>query len=120
MEYLLDDNAAGSRRRLRRVLACAMLLPVAACSSLGATGPTAREVMHGRDKTVAEAQIKIIPLTDATARRVLAAHRASLFSEKLGDAPPVGTRIGRGDVVQVTIWEAPPAVLFGGSQSFGA
>lgn len=120
MEYLLDDNAAGSRRRLRRVLACAMLLPVAACSSLGATGPTAREVMHGQDKTIAEAQIKIIPLTDATARRVLAAHRASLFSEKLGDAPPMGTRIGRGDVVQVTIWEAPPAVLFGGSQSFGA
>jgi polysaccharide export outer membrane protein len=38
----------------------------------------------------------------------------------LGDAPPTGDIIGRGDVLEVTIWEAPPAVLFGvNNTSFG-
>ncbi len=120
MDYLLEDNAAGTRVALRRVLASLLLLAAAGCSSLGATGPSTRAVMHSESATVAQAQIKIIPVTDAVARRVLAAHESSLFSEKLGDAPIAGTTIGRGDVLQVTIWEAPPALLFGGSQSFGS
>jgi polysaccharide export outer membrane protein len=51
---------------------------------------------------------------------VIDANRASLFSETLGDAPPTGSIVGRGDMLQVSIWEAPPAVLFGTTTSFGA
>jgi polysaccharide export outer membrane protein len=36
-----------------------------------------------------------------------------LFSESLGSKVPVGYTIGPGDVVEVSVWEAPPAVLFG-------
>jgi polysaccharide export outer membrane protein len=68
---------------------------------------------------VATAPIKIIEVTDAVARRVLIADRSKCFSETLGNAPPTGTIIGPGDVLQVNIWEAPPAVLFGSSTSFG-
>jgi polysaccharide export outer membrane protein len=32
---------------------------------------------------------------------------------------PTGSIIGRGDVLQVSIWEAPPAVLFGNNATFG-
>jgi polysaccharide export outer membrane protein len=42
-----------------------------------------------------------------------------LFSQTLGDAPPNGNLIGPGDVLEVTIWEAPPAALFGANTSFG-
>lgn len=35
------------------------------------------------------------------------------FALNFGDATPVGTRVGVGDVLEVTIWEAPPAALFG-------
>jgi polysaccharide biosynthesis/export protein len=36
-----------------------------------------------------------------------------LFSETLGDEPPAAQLIGPGDTVEVTIWETPPAALFG-------
>lgn len=36
------------------------------------------------------------------------------FADVLGGAVPVGTMVGVGDALEVTIWEAPPATLFGG------
>lgn len=36
------------------------------------------------------------------------------FAQALGNAAPVGTVVGVGDSLEVTIWEAPPATLFGG------
>lgn len=69
---------------------------------------------------VANAPVRIINITDLLARRVALAHQPTPLSQSLGDAPPTDTIIGRGDLLQVTIWEAPPAVLFGGNASFGA
>jgi len=37
-----------------------------------------------------------------------------LFSEAFGSEPAAEPRVGAGDVVEVSIWEAPPASLFGG------
>jgi polysaccharide export outer membrane protein len=68
---------------------------------------------------VGSANIQIVPVTDDVARRVLAASRFGLFSEVLGDVAPEWTLIGSGDVLQVSIWEAPPAVLFGATSTFG-
>jgi polysaccharide export outer membrane protein len=69
---------------------------------------------------VGTADIKVVEVTEAVARQVIADNRSILFSEVLGDALPAGTVVGRGDVLEVTIWEAPPAVLFGANASFGA
>jgi polysaccharide export outer membrane protein len=33
----------------------------------------------------------------------------------LGDVPPVGTVIAPGDIIDIALWEAPPAMLFGAS-----
>ncbi|GAB7550609.1 polysaccharide biosynthesis/export family protein [Novosphingobium sp. 11B] len=62
---------------------------------------------------MAEGAIQVIDVTDAVARTVLASNRQSLFSEELGDGQPIGSVIGRGDVLDIAIWEAPPAALFG-------
>ncbi|WP_323494214.1 polysaccharide biosynthesis/export family protein [Sphingomonas sp. 10B4] len=62
---------------------------------------------------MANASIKIIDVSDAVARRVIASKRDSLFSEALGDGYAAGSIIGRGDVLDIAIWEAPPAALFG-------
>jgi len=98
-----------------------MLFALAACSSLGASGPETSKVRGAADKYVGSANIQIVPVTDDVARRVLAASRSALFSESFGgDIPPEGTVIGRGDILQVSIWEAPPAVLFGSTSTFGA
>jgi polysaccharide export outer membrane protein len=69
---------------------------------------------------VANAPVKLIEVTDFVATRVDAAHQPRLLSRTLGNAAPTPTVIGPGDLLQVTIWEAPPALLFGGSSSFGS
>jgi polysaccharide export outer membrane protein len=61
-----------------------------------------------------------VNLTDQAARQVANAYQLPPLSEAIGDAPPTGTVIGPGDVLQVTIWEAPPAVLFGGYTTLGS
>lgn len=37
-----------------------------------------------------------------------------MFSEALGQSRPTASGIGRGDTLEISIWEAPPATLFGG------
>jgi len=103
-----------------RIAATALLIfALGGCASMGSSGPSGRAIAHAGQKAVATAPIQIIKVNEAVARRVLAAHRASLFSVAPGAAPPAAHIIGRGDVLQVTIWEAPPAVLFGSNTSFG-
>lgn len=120
MGQLKRQIGVGRGCRLRQFAAYGMLALLASCSSLGGSGPSSRDIQSARGTEVANADIQIIEVTDAVARQVLSANRLMLFSQSLGDAPPIGSVIGRGDVVEVTIWESPPAALFGGSTSFGA
>ncbi|MGH8035973.1 MAG: polysaccharide biosynthesis/export family protein, partial [Lysobacterales bacterium] len=54
----------------------------------------------------------MIEVTDAVARRVVASQQRRLFSETLGATAPAGFVVGAGDVLEISIWEAPPASLF--------
>jgi len=56
----------------------------------------------------------VVELDDAVARRLLAQRSQSLFSETLGNAAAASHKVGPGDVLEISIWEAPPATLFGG------
>lgn len=57
--------------------------------------------------------IPIVDVNDVIARRVLAAQKRSTFSELLANNTSQGYVVGPGDMVEVSIWEAPPATLFG-------
>ena len=105
---------------LRTFIASLALSSLTACSSFGASGPNAQAVGGASKHPVGTAPIQIIEVTDSVARQAMAASRSQLFSETLGDVPPIGSIIGRGDVLAVTIWEAPPAALFGTQAAFGA
>lgn len=121
MPGLRHSGVKGASWSVERAVVVLMLLSLGACSSLGASGPETSKVRRAADKSVGTANIQIIHVTDQVARRVLASSRASLFSEALGEnVTPEWTVIGRGDVLQVSIWEAPPAVLFGSTATFGA
>jgi len=56
--------------------------------------------------------MQLVDLTDAVARKVMAAKTKVLFSEAFGNTPVKVERVGPGDVLEVNIWEAPPATLF--------
>ena len=109
------------RGRASRVgLTAALLFSLGACSSLGASGPSASAVRSAPSRGLGNADIKIVEVNDAVTRQVLRVNSGLLFSEVLGDAPPIGSIVGRGDVLGVTIWEAPPAALFGTQAAFGS
>ena len=113
------DIFKSGRIKLGRAIAVTAMLSMAACSTLGQGGPSSSAIRKADGVVVGNSQIKVIDVTDAVARRVMQAQRLPLLSEAIGDAAPTDTVIGRGDLLQVTIWEAPPAVLFGGNTSFG-
>jgi polysaccharide biosynthesis/export protein len=58
--------------------------------------------------------IQIVDVTDAVTKKLLASQRQTLFSETFASLAQSADVIGAGDVIEVSIWEAPPAALFGG------
>ncbi|KKW93105.1 polysaccharide biosynthesis/export family protein [Sphingobium chungbukense] len=84
------------------------------CSFVPAGGPRSDAINRSADRMVGESPIRVIDLDATVAKRVAASTVQASFSETLGDGTPVGSLIGRGDIVSVELWEAPPAVLFGG------
>lgn len=99
------------RTPLRQAAALLMIALLASCTSLGAAGPSRSSVLNRTD--AAEAAIEIVELTDSTAQRLATYRQSRSFAEVFGNPLPVGTTFGRGDTVEIAIWEAPPAVLFG-------
>jgi polysaccharide export outer membrane protein len=79
-------------------------------NSLPTSGPTADVIEKA--SADAAARIRVVDVTDAVARQVVACHASRLFSDSFGNAMPQANLIGAGDVVETSIWEAPPASLF--------
>jgi polysaccharide biosynthesis/export protein len=99
---------------------CLLLTALTGCVGqpgwLASSGPSAAEVeASGADPRASG--IQIVDVNDAVARRLLAGQSKSLFSETLGSKGRRVAGIGPGDVVEVTVWEAPPGMLFGGGSS---
>lgn len=95
-----------------------LILPVAtvlsACSTfpawLPSSGPSVAQVV---EQEKIDSPIPVVEVNDAVARRALAAQRADSFAETLSAKAPPAYVVGAGDVLEVSVWEAPPAALFG-------
>lgn len=97
-----------------------MALLLAGCSSLGGDGPTTKRIAAAEGQALLAAQIEVVNLDSAVTERLQAFHSLPLFSDTFGEVPPTGSVIGPGDVLEVSITEAPPAVLFGGASGDSA
>lgn len=84
---------------------------------LPTAGPDTGTVMEEAPTSQRLNGIQVVDVTDAVARRLLADHKQKLFSETLGISPSSGFVVGPGDVLEVSVWEAPPATLFGSSST---
>ena len=91
-----------------------LVVALAGCSSVPNIGPTTSEVRENSaaSKAVSEG-IQIIDVNDSVARQLLEQRKLRMFSETLGNDHGGDTQLGPGDTVEVDIWEAPPATLFG-------
>lgn len=105
---------------LRSGLLVAASLLLAGCTNLNwlpSTGPYVRQINPaGREAPVTPRLegIQLIQVDDAVARKLLSARTLGLFSDTFVTEAPKGYVVGAGDVLEVSVWEAPPAMLFGG------
>lgn len=104
----------GSLRMLPVMLA-GLLCGCAVLSNnfLASSGPLLTDVRH--DAQNGAASIRLIDVDMNVNQRLQATGSATLFSELLPTGDPqhsAANRIGAGDLLGITIWEAPPAALF--------
>lgn len=95
-------------------LAASMLL--AGCQSFGPGRKTLLEASRvPAGPAEPAAQIVVVRVQGGMAQQLKRPEPWPAFATVIGDARPVGTVVGVGDSLEVTIWEAPPATLFGGA-----
>jgi polysaccharide export outer membrane protein len=91
----------------------ALLLWLTGCSNLPTSGPGRSDFRDAAARPGTQA-VQIVDVNDAVARKLLAQRRQQQFSESLGQARNTDPTIGAGDALEINLWEAPPATLFGG------
>lgn len=104
-------------QRTGSLLLLALVTVLSGCSSfptwIPSSGPSRDQVLEVSAAAEVESLIKVVDVADPLARRLVASQKRVLFSDTLGAKPPKGFSVGPGDVLEVSIWEAPPAALFG-------
>ena len=93
-----------------------LMLALSGCATLpdwlSASGPSREQVQEKRDTGRIEG-IHLIDVNDALARNLAQSKKLGQFIDVF---PSNGTNnylIGPGDIIEVSVWEAPPAMLFG-------
>ncbi len=102
------------------MLAGITALTLAGCTSLGSSGPSRSTVQKAGGANYADAGVVIVELNDKTVRHLAGLGRARSFAEVFGPGLSSPMVFGQGDLVEVSIWEAPPATLFGSESVAGA
>ncbi|MEE4287830.1 MAG: polysaccharide biosynthesis/export family protein [Erythrobacter sp.] len=103
----------------RIALAALLAAVLSGCTTLGAAGPSSGQVRKIDGEAYAGNQIALVELDPQTWQRVSAFEQSQSLAQRLGSgglgvAGPGNLMIGPGDVLDIALWEAPPAVLFGG------
>lgn len=114
---MIPLNYLGKYRTLKRLgrslAAGSLMLGLAACALTPSAGPSTRVIGKNNGVALDESTVAVVDVSNELAHRLVANTKVPRFSEVLGESQPVGTLIGRGDVLDISIWEAPPAALFG-------
>ncbi|EXI82414.1 MAG: polysaccharide export protein Wza [Candidatus Accumulibacter appositus] len=80
---------------------------------IASAGPSRDTMLEHREERRADG-IQVVDVNQAVARKLLATRKLSLFSESFPNSTQQAYVAGPGDILGVSVWEAPPAMLFGG------
>lgn len=116
---VLTRNPARAATLGRRAAVLLSLAAVAACTSLGGTGPSTGAIRGAQEdaQTYANTAIQVLPLGAEVVANLARYEQAASFADLFGGAEVSATVIAPGDQIDISIWEAPPAVLFGAAPS---
>ncbi|MBN3852516.1 polysaccharide export protein [Paraburkholderia sp. Ac-20340] len=91
------------------------VLSLAACGTvpdwIPTSGASRQQIQEQHDSTRVEG-IQVVDVNDALARKLADAKQLGQFSNTFTSKTANNYGIGPGDVIEVTIWETPPAMLF--------
>lgn len=94
------------------VLAVCAALASGCATHFSTIGPSRNEIERSALPPAAAA-LQVVEIDEAVTRRLLAQQPHQRFSETLGSQISPTQPVGYGDYLEVTIWEATPATLFG-------
>jgi polysaccharide biosynthesis/export protein len=107
-------QVAKNRSAIPFIICLATLTVLAGCAWLPSSGPSLRDVTERPAQPAPGSElVRIVDVTDAVARKVYSSQVNVPFSDTFGKGAPLDYKVGAGDVVEVSIWESPPAALFG-------
>jgi polysaccharide biosynthesis/export protein len=89
-----------------------VLLPflLAACSGLPRSGPSAEDI--GKSAGQLPSGIQIVDISPEVIRKLSSERIISSFANSYSTGSATTNAFGVGDIIEVTLWEAPPATLF--------
>jgi len=96
----------------RTVTVALAALAMAGCSTLGGAGPSTGSIREADTQSYADSGIQVIEIDAGVIERLNAHQAAESFAKVFGESETSATLVGAGDVLDIAIWEAPPAVLF--------
>ena len=108
----LRSNKLFCLHKIARYCVFSSIVILSGCAFFGSSGPSVSEVENMLDDPH-NAGIQIVKVDDAVANKLKARNKTILFSETFVSAVKEKYVIGAGDKIEVSIWEAPPAMLFG-------
>ena len=86
------------------------------CSSVPNSGPSTAQINKVAESPEAVG-IQVVDVTDDVARKLYSERSRGDFLSILGAGTAFSQQLGIGDTIEVSIWEAPPAALFGVTQT---
>ena len=102
----------GGFRYACNILCGAMLLvALSGCAVVSSSGPSRSQVQSKHDSGRIEG-IRLVDVNDALARRLADGKKLGLFADIFPVAAGNNYLIGPGDIIEISVWEAPPAMLF--------
>ena len=121
-EYLqttsADNSVMSTAGRLRRALMMIGLISVlAGCGTMPgwiqSSGASREQVLDVQETAGGIEGVALVNVDDALAKKLAAGKKLASFSDVFPSSVPNNYVVEPGDVLEVSVWEAPPAMLFG-------
>ncbi|MFW8565165.1 polysaccharide biosynthesis/export family protein [Orrella sp. 11846] len=110
-------NRSDLLKRILRISAMASVLLLGGCATMpgwiSADGPSREQVQTVSEEETVQPGIQVLTVHDKLARKLLEAKKLDEFSKVFKQNAQNQYLVGPGDILEVSVWEAPPALLFG-------